>query len=252
MIIRVINIIYKIKLKLGLIKSHDFLKHLRDAGAEIGDKVFVFDVKSVTIDSTRPWLLKIGNYTKITKGVVILTHDYSLSVLRRVYGEWIGEGGATVIGENCFLGMNSIILKGTHIGNNCIIGAGAVVSGNFPDNVVIAGNPAKIIKTLDQHYESRKNKTLAEAVETINMYRSAYKKEPSHKDLAGFKFLFEPRDDKILKKDGLDNFYCNGDEPEEVKNAFFSTKPIFDSFDALLQYSKINDTKYCDKAEKDG
>lgn len=239
MIIRVKNIIYKIKLKLGLIKSHDFLKHLRDAGAEIGDKCFVFDVNSVTIDLTRPYLLKIGNYTKITKGVVILTHDYSLSVLRRVYGEWIGEGGATVIGENCFLGMNSIILKGTHIGNNCIIGAGAVVSGNFPDNVVIAGNPARIIKTLDQLHENRKDKTLIEAVETINMYRQAYKKEPSPKDLASFKFLFEPRDIKKLKEDGLD-FYCNGDEPEEVRKAFFLSKPIFESFNDLLQYSKDN------------
>ena len=50
------------------------------------------------------------------------------------------------IGENCFIGMNSIILKGTVIGNNSIVGAGSVVCGCFPDNVVIAGNPAKIIK----------------------------------------------------------------------------------------------------------
>lgn len=50
------------------------------------------------------------------------------------------------IGNNCFLGMNSIILKGTILGNNCVVGAGSVVSGSFPDNVIIAGNPAKIIK----------------------------------------------------------------------------------------------------------
>ncbi len=50
------------------------------------------------------------------------------------------------IGKNCFIGMNSIILKGTVIGDNSIVGAGSVVSGNFPGNVVIAGNPARIIK----------------------------------------------------------------------------------------------------------
>ncbi len=50
------------------------------------------------------------------------------------------------IGENCFVGMNSIILKGTVIGKNSIIGAGSVVCGKFPENVVIAGNPARIIK----------------------------------------------------------------------------------------------------------
>lgn len=50
------------------------------------------------------------------------------------------------IGDGCFIGANSIILKGTHIGTNCVVGAGSVVSGTFPDNVIIAGNPAKIVK----------------------------------------------------------------------------------------------------------
>ena len=50
------------------------------------------------------------------------------------------------IGEGCFIGANCIILKGTVIGNNCVVGAGSVVCGVFPDNVIIAGNPAKIIK----------------------------------------------------------------------------------------------------------
>lgn len=53
------------------------------------------------------------------------------------------------IGKNSFIGMNSIILKGTTLGENCIVGAGSVVSGNFPDNVVIAGNPARILKYKD-------------------------------------------------------------------------------------------------------
>ena len=53
-----------------------------------------------------------------------------------------------MIGDNCFIGMNSIILKGCIIGNNCVVGAGSVVTGRFPDNAILAGNPAKIIRYL--------------------------------------------------------------------------------------------------------
>ena len=53
------------------------------------------------------------------------------------------------------VGMKSIILMGSQIGNNVIIGAGAVVSGNIPDNVVVAGNPAKVVCTLDDYMNVR-------------------------------------------------------------------------------------------------
>lgn len=47
------------------------------------------------------------------------------------------------IGKNCFIGCNSIILKGTVLGDGCVVGAGAVVCGKFEDNCVIAGNPGE-------------------------------------------------------------------------------------------------------------
>ena len=49
------------------------------------------------------------------------------------------------IGNNVFIGVNAIILKGTEIGDNCVIGAGSVVSGKFGSGLIIAGNPAKVI-----------------------------------------------------------------------------------------------------------
>ena len=54
------------------------------------------------------------------------------------------------IGKNCFIGCNSIILKGTVLGDGCVVGAGAVVAGKFEDNCVIAGNPAKVIRKLKE------------------------------------------------------------------------------------------------------
>ena len=52
------------------------------------------------------------------------------------------------IGNNCFIGCNEIILKGTIIGDGCVVGAGAVVSGKFEDNSIIVGNPSKAIKKI--------------------------------------------------------------------------------------------------------
>lgn len=227
------DFIYMIKFGLGLVNNEEFVKKLKCAGIKIGEGTYFFEPASTKIDTTRPYLLEIGSYTKITRGVVILTHDYSLSVLRRVYGEFIGEGAKTIIGDNVFIGINSIILMGTHIGNNVIIGAGSVVKGNIPDNVVVAGNPAKIICTLDEHYEKRKLKTVLEAKECARAYYDYYGIRPKPKDLSGFKFLFSPRDKKYLLDNSLD-FKCNGDNPKEIEEMFFASSPVYENFDVFL------------------
>lgn len=82
-----------------------------------------------------PTGIHIGDNTLITRNVYVLAHDASRGIKEDVY-----------IGSNCFIGIASIILPGVHIGNNCIIGAGAVVTKDFPDNSIIAGNPARRIK----------------------------------------------------------------------------------------------------------
>ena len=224
----------KIKKKIFGESSEEKLDDLRKRGARIGKKVIIYEPKSVTIDASRPYLLSIGSYTKITRGTTILTHDYSLSVLRRVYGEWIGEGAETIIGDNCFIGINSILLMGTRLGNNVIVGAGSVVHGSFPDNVVIAGNPAKIICTLEQHYENRKQKTIKEAIHCAKAFYYAYGKLPKPDDLNGFKFLFTPRNEELVKEYGI-QFECNGDETEEVISAFYNSKPYWDCFEEFLK-----------------
>jgi acetyltransferase-like isoleucine patch superfamily enzyme len=228
----------RIMSKLYDIYRKNYTDKLRKRGAKIGKNAKIYDPLRTYIDKTRPWLLTIGDYTLITSGVKILTHDYSLSTLRRVYGEWIGEGGITSIGENCFIGMNSIILMGTKIGDNVIVGAGSVVHGNIPDNVVIAGNPAKIICTLQEHYENRKKKTVNEVQKCILEYKDRFNKLPKPNELEGFKFLFCPRTEEKIEEYGF-SFNASGDDSESIKKAFFNSKPLWNDYSELLKTINI-------------
>lgn len=88
----------------------------------------------------------IGNGTSITANVGIfdIIHPYEDITINPRKQEI--KTKKVHIGENCLIGMNSVILPGTQLGKHTIVGACSVVSGTFPDYVVIAGSPAKIIK----------------------------------------------------------------------------------------------------------
>ena len=58
------------------------------------------------------------------------------------------KGKQIIIGDNCFIGAHSFILKGVRLGEHCVVGANSVVTKSFPKFSIIAGNPAKLIKTI--------------------------------------------------------------------------------------------------------
>ena len=62
-----------------------------------------------------------------------------------------GNGGRPTIGDNVMIGANVVIVGGVHVGNNVTIGAGSVVVKEVPDNCIVAGNPAKIIRYLKEN-----------------------------------------------------------------------------------------------------
>ena len=76
--------------------------------------------------------IKIGKNTILGPNVLIYDHDHKINTGRVERKEFVTS--EVVIGQNCWIGAGTIILKGTHIGDNCVIAAGSVVSGDIDSN----------------------------------------------------------------------------------------------------------------------
>lgn len=102
---------------------------------------------------TEPYLIEIGNNVSLTQDIYFITHG-GVSKFRDEY-PGINYFGRIKIGDNVIIGTRTIILPNVKIGNNSIIGAGSVVVKDIPDNVIAAGNPAKVISTLEDYKEKK-------------------------------------------------------------------------------------------------
>jgi acetyltransferase-like isoleucine patch superfamily enzyme len=114
-------------------------KYLRFMGVSIGKGGMIS--LGAHIDVARGKIY-IGNNVVITNGCYVLSHNIAYARLNRV--ERISK--QTIIEDNVFVGVNSVILPGLRIGENSIIGAGSVVTKDIPPNTVAVGNPAKVSK----------------------------------------------------------------------------------------------------------
>lgn len=132
--------------------SETYIKYLKRLGVKIGERTVIFSPRETFIDEQYPWMVEIGNDVQITRGVIILTHSYDWSVVKKKYSRLYGASGNVVIKDNVFIGVNTVILKGVTIGENSIIGAGSVVAKDIPANSVAVGNPAKVIHKIDNNY----------------------------------------------------------------------------------------------------
>ena len=109
-------------------------------GMDIGKDVII--ARTVHLDKNiNPKGIHIGDNTWLLRNAMVLPHDYCRGE------DGTGKRFNTYIGKNCVIGVNSIVLPGVKIGDHCVVAAGSVVTKDVPSNSLVAGNPAKVLRT---------------------------------------------------------------------------------------------------------
>lgn len=124
---------------------------VRSLGVRFGEGCR-FIAPTASTFSSEPYLIKLGDHVEVSGNVRFMPHDGAVWVFRELEPE-IDFMLPIEVGNNVFIGNSSIILPGAKIGNNCIIGAGSVVKGEVPSNSVVAGVPARVIRTIGEYRE---------------------------------------------------------------------------------------------------
>lgn len=134
------NIIASVRQK----KIDNYLENLKNKGLKIGEGTDI--LQPFFLDPDHCYLISIGRDCTFAPNVRLIAHDAST----KTYLDFTRIGKIT-IGDRCFIGDSTIILPNVSIGSNTVIGSASLVNKDIPENSVAAGNPAKIICSLDEY-----------------------------------------------------------------------------------------------------
>lgn len=211
-----------------------FQNYLVSKGAKIGRNTRFISPHLCSIDPGRLDYIEIGENCCLSV-VSILAHDYSWYTLLESCGDMLPDpGGRVKIGNNCFIGYNAVILKGTTIGDNCIIGAQSVVKGIIPPNTVWAGIPAKQICTIEEFYAKKCKNRIEDAIYRRDHLRTTKGRDPYIEEMGMFAYLFLERTEYNYIKYIRDIEFNGQKDTKIVRDYFFSSNPVFSSFEDFL------------------
>lgn len=148
---RIIKVVYY-----HYLRTFHPVKYARKKGVNMLGRVHIYGKINW---STEPWIITLGDNVHLTNDIRFITHDGGTLLFRdRVPDLEITK--PITLGNNVYVGVNTAFLPGVHVGNNVVIGACSVVTKDIPDNSVAVGNPARVIKTIDEYFEKLKRESL--------------------------------------------------------------------------------------------
>lgn len=145
--------VYRLVKVLRLIKRHlprlfmNGVSYARYLGVEVGENCRIY----TKTWGTEPFLVKVGNRVTMTSGVRIITHDGATCLIKNEQGHRYQKYREVNIGDDVFIGVNSIIMPGVKVGSRVIIAAGSVVTKDIPNESLVGGNPIKVIGNYDDY-----------------------------------------------------------------------------------------------------
>lgn len=146
--IRKLKLLYYRFFKSGV----DYARYL---GVKVGEQCHI---ASDVHFSSEPYLIEIGSYVAVTQRVMLHTHGGG-RVARRTIPDF-DTFGRVIICDYAYIGSGAQIMPGVTIGEGSLVAAGSIVTKSVPSGVVVAGNPAKYVCTVDEYIERNKKYNL--------------------------------------------------------------------------------------------